>query len=161
MSPDRWRGPVPATDAQITRILLLADSADSARGVLAGRLATSPAVRSYGNVAAAEDGRLDRRVVALVKRLNLNPQWSPMDSDLDSRLQRMTIVLQAKTGLGFDSLYLEQESRSHQRMLADLDGTLMPAARDPLLERILDRARAVRRAQLAGARGVLRMLRSP
>ncbi len=133
----------PPTDPQIAQIVLSANSGDSARGVLAQQKSTNADVKGFGRLMVVDHGRLNKETVALAKKLNVTPQPSAADSDLVNKVQSMTQTLQGKSGMDFDSTYIDQDVAIHQLVQTDLDSTFIPDAKNPQLKKALQSARAV------------------
>ncbi len=144
----------PPTDPQIVQIVLSANSGDSARGVLAQQQGTNAAVKSFGSLMVVSHGGLNKQTIALARSLHVTPQPSAADSDLVSKVQAMTATIQAKTGLDFDSTYIDQEVAIHQLVLTDLDNTLIPSARNARLKALLRSARPVVMTHLTRAKQI-------
>ncbi len=144
----------PPTDPQIAQIVLSANSGDSARGVLAQQKSTNADVKGFGRLMVVDHGRLNKETVALAKKLNVTPQPSAADSDLINKVQAMGQTLQGKSGMDFDSTYIDQEVAIHQLVQTDLDSTLIPDAKNPQLKKALQSARAVVVAHLKRAQEI-------
>ncbi len=158
-SPPAAPSTAPPSDPQIAQIVLSANSGDSARGVLAQRKATNADVKGFGQLMIVDHGRLNKETVSLAKKLNVTPQPSTADSDLINKVQGMTQALQGKSGMDFDSTYIDQEVAIHQLVLTDLDNTLIPSARNARLKALLRSARTVVVTHLTRARQIQRTLR--
>ena len=141
-------GNAPATsaavsDPQIAQIALSASSGDSARGKLAETKATNAQVKSFAKEMVTDHTMLNKKAVELANKLNVTPAESPADSDLVKKVGDMTNDLQGKTGKDFDKTYMDQEVQIHQRVLDDLDKTLIPTAQNADLKKLLTTARGV------------------
>lgn len=141
-------GNAPATsaavsDPQIAHIALSASSGDSARGKLAETKATNAQVKSFAKEMVTDHTMLNKKAVELANKLNVTPAESPADSDLVKKVGDMTNDLQGKTGKDFDKTYMDQEVQIHQRVLDDLDKTLIPTAQNADLKKLLTTARGV------------------
>lgn len=145
---------VALSDPQIAMIALSANSGDSARGRLAEQKSTNAEVKAFGKMMVRDHGALNKRAVALARKLNVTPVPSSADSDLVSKVTVMTTDLRGKTGKEFDKTYIDQEVQIHQLVLDDLDKTLIPAAQNADLKNLLQTARGVVQAHLEKAQAL-------
>ncbi len=141
-------------DPQIAQIALTANSGDSARGKIAEQKATNPQVKAFAREMVTDHSGLNKKAVALAKKLNVTPQQSAADSDLVSKVTSMNNDLQGKTGKDFDKTYMDQEVQIHQLVLDDLDKNLIPAAQNADLKQLLQTARGVVQGHLQKAQQI-------
>jgi putative membrane protein len=130
------------TDAQIAQIVLVANSADSASGVMAERKATAPDVKAFGRRMVTDHSALNKKATALAKKLNLTPAPSDMSTDLQKKATDTMRDLEGKTGKDFDKAYIDSQVTYHQDLLNALDQQLIPNAQNPELKQLLQTARA-------------------
>ncbi len=142
------------SDPQIAQIALSANSGDSARGKLAETKATNAQVKSFAREMVTDHSSLNKKAVELAKKLNVTPAQSAADSDLVKKVGDMTNELQGKTGKDFDKTYMDQEVQIHQLVLDDLDKTLIPAAQNADLKKLLTTARGVVEGHLKRAQQI-------
>ncbi len=147
-------GAAALADPQIAQIALSASSGDSARGKLAETKATNAEVKSFAREMVTDHTMLNKKAVALAKKLNVTPAQSAPDSDLVKKVQGMTQDLQGKTGKDFDKTYMDQEVQIHQLVLDDLDKNLIPAAQNAELKSLLQTARGVVEGHLKRAQAI-------
>ncbi len=147
-------GGAPVADPQIAQIALSANAGDSARGKLAESKATNAEVKSFAREMVTDHGGLNKKAVALAKKLNVTPEPSAADSDLINKVQGMTQELQGKTGKDFDKTYMDQEVQIHQLVLDDLDKTLIPSAQNADLKQLLQTARTAVEGHLKRAQQI-------
>ncbi len=141
-------------DPQIAQIALSANSGDSARGKIAEQKATNAQVKAFAREMVTDHSGLNKKAVALAKKLNVTPQQSAADSDLVSKVTSMNNDLQGKTGKDFDKTYMDQEVQIHQLVLDDLDKNLIPAAQNAELKQLLQTARGVVQGHLQKAQQI-------
>lgn len=142
------------TDAQIAQIVLTANSADSAAGVLAESKGSMKSVRDFGRQMAADHGAVNKHAVELATKLGLTPEQSPTSQSLKDDGDQNMQKLQGLSGAAFDRAYVDHEVALHQQVLDALDQTLLPNAQNAELRALLEKGRPIFQGHLDMARKI-------
>lgn len=138
--------PAPAaptlTDAQILKVIMVENSADSTHGSQAIRKATAPDVKAFGRKTVADHTALNKKATALAKKLNLTPAPSDLSTDLQKKANDTTQDLQGKSGADFDKAYVDEEVPYHETLVNVVEQQLIPNAQNPELKQLLEEERA-------------------
>jgi putative membrane protein len=145
-------GSVALSDAQIAHIVMTANSGDSAVGALAVGKATNAQVKDYGQMMVRDHGGANRQLWELTQRLTIAPEEGDVSRQLSMDIESAKTSLSAKTGADFDRSYIEGEVQMHQKVLDQLDQTLIPGAQNAELKSLLQQIRPTVAAHLERAR---------
>jgi putative membrane protein len=141
-------------DAEIARIVVMANQVDIDAGKLAARQASSVEVKKFANTMVAEHTGVNKQVAKLVARLGLTPQESGVSKDLYDGGQAHVRKLGGLKGTEFDKAYLDREVDFHVALLEAMDKTLIPGATNQQLKALLVRVRPAFVAHLEHAKVV-------
>ena len=84
---------------------------------------------------------MNKRAVALVKKLNVTPEDNETSRNLMSSAEQSRSSMQGMTGAAFDRAYIDNEVMFHQTVLDALDKTLIPNAQNAELKALLEKVR--------------------
>jgi putative membrane protein len=145
-------GSVALSDAQIAHIVMTANSGDSAVGALAAGKATNAQVKDYGQMMVRDHGGANKQLWELTQRLAITPEEGDVSRQLSMDVESAKTSLSAKTGADFDRSYIEGEVQMHQKVLDQLDQTLIPGTQNAELKSLLQQIRPTVAAHLERAR---------
>jgi len=131
--------PGQLTDANITSILTMADSAEIRPAEVARQKAANARVKEYAQLMVRDHGMLDDSLRALARRLGVTPMPDAMSQQIRMESDSVMRTLQPLTGAAFDRAYLDWAVNSHQAVLNSLDQQVIPAAQNPELKAALER----------------------
>ena len=134
---DRGAGAAPALDdATILAIFDQANTADIVTGRLGAKRASSEDVRALARMVVTDHVAVQQMGRDLAKKLQLMP--TPPDNDTSvADCARVVALLQSKSGAEFDTAYLQHEVAFHQSVVDAINGTLLPAVRNPELRALM------------------------
>jgi putative membrane protein len=92
-----------------------------------------------------------RKGSELAARNNLQLAVSPLSDDFKKNSDKVMDELRSKQGTDFDKAYVNATIEQHKAVLADIDGKLMPNARDADLQSYLRAVRAKAATHLSHA----------
>lgn len=145
-------GPGTLSDANIAAIVLAANNADILYGTLAAAKSANAEVRRFAETTVRDHHAVNQAATDLAARLNLSPQDNTASFDLRDNAEDKRDQLRELEGRAFDAAYLENEVAYHTRLLATIDGALVPAAKNADLKALLVNVRPAVAAHLDHAR---------
>ena len=140
------------TDANITAIVLAANNADILYGTLAAAKSPNAEVRKFAETTVRDHRAVNQAAIDLASRLRLTPEDNSASLDLRDNAEDKRGQLRELEGRAFDSGYLENEIVYHTKLLATIDGALVPSARNADLKALLVSVRPAVAAHLDHAR---------
>ena len=132
--------PVPAaapSDAEITGILLTANNTDISYAQLVSNRAQTQAVKDFAARMLTDHSGVNARVNDLLSSADITPKESRTSLGLRDESAVKRDVMRELSGRAFDTTYLVNEINYHTRLLASIDGTLLPAARNAQLRQLI------------------------
>ena len=150
----------PLSDAQIAHIVVTANSIDSAAGEVAKRQGQSEAVKDFAQTMITDHSGVNRQATALAAKLGVTPEDNTTSQQLMAGADESAARLRATNGMDFDRAYIDREVAYHEAVLAALDDSLVPAARNAELEALLVKVRPAFVAHLDHARRIQASLAS-
>ncbi|MFN8571222.1 MAG: DUF4142 domain-containing protein [Gemmatimonadaceae bacterium] len=153
------RDSVPATptalsDAQIAKIVMVANANDSAGGALAATKATAADVKAFGRTMVRDHGMLNKSVTDLATKLSLTAENSDASTRMEQDGKDGLSRLQTLSGAEFDRAYIDQEVAGHEKVLNELNETLIPAAQNAELKTLLNQAKGAVSGHLERAKAL-------
>lgn len=145
--------PEAITDGNILAIFLAANNTDISYAQVAltpGRTETA-AVRNFATRMLTDHTALNRSALDLAAEHRITPRENTTSLDFRDESAAKRDTLREQTGALFDSTYMANEVRYHQRLLAALDSVLIPNARHAELKTMLTRVRPAVSAHLEHA----------
>ena len=141
-------------DAQIAHIVVTANSADSAAGMLAEKKGASKAVKDFAKTMVTDHSGVNKQAVALVTKLNVTPEDNDTSKQLKSGGDANIAKLEGLSGKAFDKEYIDHEVAYHQAVLDAIDKTLIPNAQNADLKALLVKVRPAIAAHLDMAKKI-------
>ncbi|MGH7230809.1 MAG: DUF4142 domain-containing protein [Nitrospiraceae bacterium] len=144
------------TDADLLTYLAAADTGEIEEGRLARQRAATEDVQAYGERMIQEHRSLLDQAKG-VAGLNLAADAGPKGARLLSEHVSMMETFKNKTGLAFDTAYLEHTIMVHQMIIRTMDRAAQER-RQAAVQRVLDDARPVLQRHLETARALQRTI---
>lgn len=90
-------------------------------------------------------------VMDLLNTLNLSPEENATSLDFRDESATKRDILRELSGRAFDTTYMANEVSYHTKLLAEIDNSLAPSARNPQLSRTISAIRGAVAAHLEHA----------
>jgi putative membrane protein len=90
----------------------------------------------------------------LIAGANITPEENKTSLDFRDESSMKRDLMRELSGRAFDTTYIANEISYHTRLLASIDGTLLPAARNAQLKQLITTIRPAVAAHLAHAQQV-------
>ena len=126
------------TDPQIAHIAYSADSIDIAAGKQALARSHNNAVRSFAAEMVRDHSAVNKKALALVKKLHVTPEANPTSAALSKQAAATLRRLSHLNGRSFDRAYAANEVAYHKTVNAALANTLIPSASNNELKSLLE-----------------------
>ena len=131
------QAPAKPNDAQIAQIVNVADTIDIKAGQLALSKLTNAQVKAFAQDMVRDHTQVNEQALALVKKLNVQPQDSDTSRALTRQADETMKHLQGLNGAAFDRAYAENELAYHREVNDAVRNTLIPSASNPELKNLL------------------------
>src|SRR5512146_3047596 len=102
---------------------------------------------------------VNKRVNELLAAISLSPEDDITSLDLRDESAAKRDTLRELNGRAFDSTYMANEVSYHTKLLAAIDGVLLPNARNPRLKQLIGGVRPAVAAHLEHAQTVSKSLK--
>jgi putative membrane protein len=142
------------TDAQIAKIVVVADTVDVNYGNLAVKKTSNPAVKEFAETMIRDHSAVNKQAIALCKKLGVTPEASDTSKSVQANGQAELKKLKALTGAEFDKAYVDNEVSYHEAVIGLLDKTLLPNTKNAELKSLLESGRPIFVAHLEHAKMV-------
>ena len=110
------QAPAKPNDAQIAQIVNVADTIDIKAGQLALSKSTNAQVKAFAQDMVRDHTQVNEQALALVKKLNVQPQDSDTSRALTRQADEQVEHLQGLNGAAFDRAYAENELAYHREV---------------------------------------------
>jgi putative membrane protein len=125
------------SDPQIAHIAYTADAIDIAQAKQALVRSHNRAIRSFAQEMVRDHTAVNKKALALVKKLHVTPQSNPtsagLQKDADATLRRLSHL----RGHAYDRAYIDNEVAYHKTVNGALESTLIPSAKNSELKSLL------------------------
>jgi putative membrane protein len=121
------------TDPEIAAITDAANNAEIEQATLAQGKSRDERVQEFAALMLSHHSQAQQQQ----SKLNLTKAVSPISEQLSKDARATLIALRQKNGADFDRAYLQVQIDTHRKVLAILDGELLPNAQDARLKRYL------------------------
>jgi putative membrane protein len=139
-------------DAQIAAIVVAANQVDIDAGQLASAKASNGEVKRFGRQMVTDHKGVNASAVALVTKLKVTPEDNPTAKSLKAGGVENVTKLESLAGAAFDKAYVDHEVAYHEQVIAAIDKTLIPGAKNEELKALLVKVRPAFVAHLEHAR---------
>ena len=127
-------------DREIAHIAYTADEIDIRYAHLALALSENPEVRTFAELMIRDHTAVNKKALALVKKLNITPQDNAMSQQLNEQAASIRNELSQLRGKGFDQRYAANELGYHQAVNQVVESTLIPNTKNAELKALLEAA---------------------
>jgi putative membrane protein len=131
----------PLDDAQIVEILETQDAIALKQGREATQKARSEGVRQFAQGLVRDARATDEKLAAILRKNPVSPRSSRAANDLRSRNDAITSNLKSSDRSDFDRVFVDAAVAEQAKALDLLENTLIPAARDAELRKLLESMR--------------------
>jgi putative membrane protein len=131
------QAPAKPNDAQIAQIVNAADTIDIKAGQLALSKSNNAQVKAFAQDMVRDHTQVNEQALALVKKLNVQPQNSDTSRALTKQADDEMKRLQGLNGAAFDKAYAANELAYHRQVNDAVRNTLIPSASNPELKSLL------------------------
>jgi putative membrane protein len=125
------------TDPQIAHIAYTAGAIDVAQAKQALKRSHNRTIRSFAQEMVRDHSAVNKKALALVKKLRVTPQPNPtsagLQKDADATLRRLGHL----GGRAYDRAYIDNEVAYHKTVNGALETTLIPSAENGELKSLL------------------------
>jgi putative membrane protein len=144
------------SDANVAAIVLAANNTDIsyARVALAPARTSTKAIKDFAQRMLTDHSAVNQLVSDVLTKIDLRPEDNDVSLDFRDESATKRDLMRELTGRAFDSTYIANEVSYHTRLLASIDYTLLPAARNQELRQLLTNIRPAVAAHLAHAHQV-------
>jgi putative membrane protein len=139
-------------DAQIAAIVVAANQVDIDAGQLASSKASNGEVKRFGRQMVTDHKGVNASAVALVTKLKVTPEDNSTAQSLKAGGVENLTHLATLNGAAFDKAYVDHEVAYHEQVIAAIDKTLIPGAKNEELKALLVKVRPAFVAHLEHAR---------
>jgi putative membrane protein len=140
------------TDPQIAAIVVTANQVDIDAGKLAESKAHAKDVRDFAKLMVTDHTGVNKSATELVTRLHVAPEPNPTSESLKRGGDENLANLRNLKGHAFDKAYVDHEVAYHEAVLAAVDKTLIPGAKNAELKALLVKVRPAFEAHLEHAK---------
>jgi len=132
------QGNAGINDAQIAHIAYTAGALDVAAGKQALAKSKSKAVRDFASEMVRDHEAVNKKALALVKKLGVTPQDNATSKALSAGAAKEHDALAKLSGAAFDKAYIKNEVAFHGTVNGALKSTLIPSAKNGELKSLLE-----------------------
>jgi len=147
------------TDPQIAHIAYTASAIDIAQAKQALNRSHNPAVRSFAHEMVRDHSAVNKKALALVKKLHVTPQPNATSAGLQKSAEAALRRLSHLGGHAYDRAYVDNEIAYHKTVNGALESTLIPSAKNGVLKSLLQTGLTLFREHQAHAEQVAKELK--
>lgn len=151
VAQSRAESPGP-TDPEIAAIVVAANQVDIDAGNLAVTTTKSKEVTDFARLMVTDHGGVNKAATDLVQKLHVTPEANPTSKSLQRGGDENLAKLRSLSGAAFDRAYVDHEVAYHVSVLAAIDDTLIPSAKNAELKALLVKVRPAFVAHLEHAK---------
>jgi putative membrane protein len=129
------------SDAQIAAIVMAANTGEINTANLAQTKSTNDQVKAFAADMIKDHTAMNDQATALATKLNMTPEDNVTSTHLKTMGDKTMAKLQGLTGTAFDKAYVDSAVMDHKQVLAMIDKTLLPNAKNGELKAMLKSAR--------------------
>jgi putative membrane protein len=134
-APAQAAGP---TDPQIAHIAYTAGNLDVEAAKQALKMSHNPAVRAFAQEMVRDHEAVNKKALALVKKLKVTPEANATSTGLTKAADAERAKLSKLKGAAFDREYVNNEVAYHKTVNGALASTLIPSAHNAELKSLLE-----------------------
>lgn len=128
-------------DAQIASIVVTANQVDIDASTLAKTKASHADVKKFAQTMVTDHSGVNKQAKDLAAKLKVTPQDNPTSKSLYDGGKTNVAKLKGLKGKEFDKAYIDNEVAYHEAVIAAIDKTLIPGAKNEELKALLVKVR--------------------
>jgi putative membrane protein len=144
----------PLSDAQIVKVIDLANGAEVDQAKIAQGKAKNAKVQKFAAMMVSDHGKARVKGNKLATKLNLKAEDSTVASELKTDADTMLSSLKSAARADFDQAYMAAQVDAHRKVLSALTDKLIPNAKDSELKALLEEMRSTVEAHLSQAQEI-------
>lgn len=148
----------PPNDAQIAKIVLVANTVDVDHGKYVVKKTESADVKAFAQTMVRDHSAVNDKAIALAKKLGVTPEDSATSKGLHDNGKAELKKLKKLKGAAFDKAYVDNEVSYHVAVIDVLDKVLIPNTKNAELKALLKSSRPVFVAHLKHAKMLQKQL---
>lgn len=146
------------SDPQIASIAVVANQIDIDYAHLARDRSSNQQVLGLANTMATDHQMVIDRAVELVTKLGVTPEDNAVSQQLQKEAEKTRERLKEVSEEEFDQAYVDNEVTYHQKVIAAVEGLLVPQAQNPELKALLEEVLPILQGHLEHAQMVQKNL---
>ena len=146
--------PAAINDAQIAHIVVTANQVDIDAGKVAEQKGSTADVKAFGKQMVTDHTGVNKQAGDLAHKLGVTPEDNATSKSLKSGGEENVKKLEGLSGKAFDKAYVDHEVAYHEQVLAAIDGTLVPNAKNAELKALIVKVRPAFVAHLEHAKAM-------
>jgi len=150
----RIRSNLRWNDANVAAMVLALNNTDISYARLVPARAEREDIRKFGERMLTDHTGVNALVTSLLRKLDVTAEDNEASLDMRDESAEKRDLMRELNGRAFDSTYIENEVKYHQKFLAALDEVLISAARNAELKTLLTNVRPAVAGHLAHAEQV-------
>ena len=132
---------VTLSDAEIVKVLHVANMGEINAAQAAKAKATSPQVKQFAQMMIKDHTAMDGKVKELEQKLGLKPADSVLSAGLQAKAKTEIAGLKATSGETFDKAYIASQVSMHGDVQEAIRDSLMPSVKNAELKALLQEAK--------------------
>ena len=141
-------------DAEIAHIVVTANAIDIDAGKMAVKKAKNNEVKDFAQMMITDHSGVNQQASSLAKKLSVVPKENHISSSLLKDAKGVMGKLKKLSGQEFDKEYMNREVAYHEAVLAAIDKTLIPNAKNAELKGLIEKVRPAIAAHLEHAKHI-------
>lgn len=146
------------SDDQIIAVMTAANDGEVQAALLAMSTSSDGLVMDFANRMITDHSAANQMLVSLSQSASLSPIENALSTQLRAAASKEQKKLMALSGTEFDQAYMQAQVTDHMHVLALLDDTLLPQARNTMLKKLLRSMRSTVAMHLSMARDIVDQL---
>lgn len=142
------------TEDQIAKIVMTANTSEVEMADIAKEKAENREVKDFAKDMLKAHAKSNSKSMRVIKKIRLNPTDSEKSIAFKTESDVEIKELRNLSGSDFDKVYMNKQVSLHERVLSDLDTTLIPAAKNKQLKKLLNKTRTDVAQHLEDARKI-------
>lgn len=130
-------------DAQIAKIVVVADTVDVNYGKLAVKKTENADVKGFAETMIRDHSAVNEKAIALAKKLGVTPEDSATSKSLEDTGKAELKKFKKLSGTEFDKKYVDNEVAYHEAVIDMLDKVLIPNTKNAELKALLESGRPI------------------
>lgn len=147
------------SDAEIASVAVTANQIDIDAAKTAESKSKNAEVLNFAKTMITDHQSVINQASALVKKLNVTPKDNALSRQLQANARKTAATMKSKSGAAFDKAYASNEVAYHKAVIATVENTLIPQAKNAELKSLLETVLPVLKTHLQHAEMVEKNLK--